>query len=167
MVWAGIIANFKTDPQFFILAHLQQKVFGASFFVLFCFVFYVQVRPYVYAVGPDFIVAQDNPRPNTACHTSLYLALKIIELLLWHARSPDLNAIVHVWNMFLRVNSCHPSKSDTLAKLCVALQDDWYRIPQLNIRRLIYRMLMCCTIINVFEHHTRYWKILKLIPCNL
>ena len=59
----------------------------------------VHVRPYAGALGPDFILMDDNARAHRAHITNRYLEQAAIVRLDWPARSPDLNPIEHAWDM--------------------------------------------------------------------
>lgn len=108
-------------------------------------------------MGPDCILMQDNARPHTDYLTTQYLARETIEILLWPARSSDLNPIENVWDMLQSAISCRPAHPVTLAELRAALQKEWSRIPQLKISHLIYSIRRRCqAVINARGHHKRY-----------
>ncbi|KAI4895530.1 hypothetical protein NFI96_009780 [Prochilodus magdalenae] len=54
------------------------------------------VRPYAGAVGPGFLLMQDNARPRVAGECQQFLRDEGIEAMDWPARSPDLNPIEHI-----------------------------------------------------------------------
>uniref|UniRef100_A0A673ZBN2 Tc1-like transposase DDE domain-containing protein n=1 Tax=Salmo trutta TaxID=8032 RepID=A0A673ZBN2_SALTR len=51
------------------------------------------VRPYAGAVGPGFLLMQDNARPHVAGVCQQFLQEEGIDAMDWPARSPDLNPI--------------------------------------------------------------------------
>lgn len=150
MVWGGISLNGKTDLHIVENGTLNAERYCRE-------ILDIHVRPYAGAVGPEFILMQDNARPHTARLTKQYLASETIELLPWPARSPDLNPIEHVWDMLQRAISCRPVQPVTIADLRTALIEEWNRIPQLRINRLIHSMpRRCQAVINANGRHTRY-----------
>ena len=117
----------------------------------------VYVRPYAGAIGPEFILMDDNASPHRANVTIRYLQDATIVRMDWPARSPDLNPIEHAWDMLQRAISARPEKPTTLQELRRALLEEWARIPQNAIRRLISSMRRRCqAVINANGQHTRY-----------
>ena len=54
------------------------------------------VRPYAGAVGPGFLLMQDNARPHVAGVCQQFLQEEGIDAMDWSVRSPDLNPIEHI-----------------------------------------------------------------------
>jgi transposase len=82
------------------------------------------VRPYAGAVGPEFILMDDNARPHRARVVEQYLEQETIVYMDWPARSPNLNPIEHVWNMLQVVLSRRRVQLTTLAELGNALVEE-------------------------------------------
>ncbi|KAI4880234.1 hypothetical protein NFI96_010275 [Prochilodus magdalenae] len=69
------------------------------------------VRPYAGAVGPGFLLMQDNAGPHVAGVCQQFLQDEGIEAMDWLARSPDLTPIEHIWDIMSR--SIHQSHCTT------------------------------------------------------
>ena len=149
MVWAGISVQGKTD-----LHVLQNGTLTAVRYrdeILDPI-----VRPYAGAIGPQFILMDDNARPHRAHLVDRCLDNESIERMEWPSRSPDLNPIEHVWDMIGRAVYARVNPPRTLAELGQALQEEYDRIPQ-KIWNLICSMRRRCrAVIDARGCHTRY-----------
>lgn len=103
------------------------------------------------------VFQQDNARPHTARVTMDFLAQNNVTVLPWASRSPDLNPIEHLWDNLDRRVRRRQQQPQTLQQLRDALQEEWRRIPQREIRRLIHSMpSRCQAVIDVHGGNTRY-----------
>ncbi|GFW07082.1 transposable element Tcb2 transposase [Trichonephila clavipes] len=98
------------------------------------------VVPYAVAIGDDFILMDDNCRPQRANLVEDFLFEEGIVQMEWPACSPDMDPIEHVWDAIGRRVSGHQPPPQTLQELERALLEEWDRIPQLVINRLIDSM---------------------------
>ena len=115
------------------------------------------VRPYAGAVGPDFVLMDDNARPHRARVVTQYLNNEGIEQMEWPANSPDLNPIEHAWDMLQRRVSARQQQPQTLQELENALNQEWRRIPQADFRKLISSFpKRCREVITARGGHTHY-----------
>ena len=103
------------------------------------------------------MLQDDNARPHQARIVQQFLQQNNVDHLDWPARSPDLSPIEHIWYILgQRVRQRVP-RPRTLQALGAALQEEWRRIPQLQIARLISSMRRpCVACINATGGHTRY-----------
>ena len=60
------------------------------------------VRPYAGAVGPGFLLIQDNARPHVAGVCQQFLQEEGIDAMDWPARPPHLNPNAHSWDIISR-----------------------------------------------------------------
>jgi hypothetical protein len=89
MVWAGISAQGKTDPNIIKNGTLTAVTFVNEMLD-------VHVRKNAGAVGPDFIFMDGNARAHRANITKRYLEEATIVRTDWTARTPDLNQLEHL-----------------------------------------------------------------------
>ncbi|KAI3370376.1 hypothetical protein L3Q82_024465, partial [Scortum barcoo] len=103
------------------------------------------VRPYAgKAVGPGFLLMQDNARPHVAGVCQQFLQDEGIDAMDWPARSPDLNPIEHIWDIMSRSIHQRHVAPQTVQELADALVQVWEEIPQETIRHLIRSMPRRC-----------------------
>lgn len=150
MVWGGISRDGKTD------LHVMER--GTMTGVRYRDeILNVYVRPYAGAIGPNFILMDDNARPHRARVVDRFLEQETIVRMEWPARSPDLNPIEHVWNMLQVALSRRPAQPTTLQELGNALVEEWNNLPLADIRVLIHSMnRRCQAVIRARGGHTRY-----------
>ena len=150
MVWAEISAQGKTDLH--VIDNGTLTALGYVNEILD-----VYVRPYTGAVGENFILMDDNARAHRARITDQYLEQATIVRMEWPARSPDLNPIEHAWDMLQTAVSSRLVLPASVQEFKQALLEEWDRIPQYKIRRLISSMRRRCqAVIEARAHHTRY-----------
>uniref|UniRef100_A0A674CL91 Transposase Tc1-like domain-containing protein n=1 Tax=Salmo trutta TaxID=8032 RepID=A0A674CL91_SALTR len=83
------------------------------------------VRPYAGAVGPGFLLMQDNARPHVAGVCQQFLQEEGIDAMDWPARSPDLNPIEHIWDIMSRSIHQRHVAPQTVQELADALVQVW------------------------------------------
>jgi len=75
----------------------------------------------------------------------------------WHARSPDLNPIEHVWHMLQTAISVLAVQPQSLLELGTAVVAEWTHTTLNRIADLITGMHnRCQSVIAATGHHTRY-----------
>ncbi|KAL0173189.1 hypothetical protein M9458_033500 [Cirrhinus mrigala] len=108
------------------------------------------VRPYAGAVGPGFLLMQDNARPHVAGVCQQFLQDGGIDAMDWPARSPDLNPIEHIWDIMSRSIHQRHVAPQTVQELADALVQE-------TIRHLIRSMpRRCREVIQARGGHTHY-----------
>ena len=88
MVWAGISRGGRIDLHIVMRGMMTGVRYRDE-------ILDVYVRPYASAIGPQFILMDDNARPHRARVVEDYLQQETIVRMDWPARSPDLNPIEH------------------------------------------------------------------------
>ena len=150
MVWAGISIGGRTDLYVIDRGTLtgvryRQEILNPI------------VRPFAGAIGDDFILMDDNARPHRAMVVYQYLERKTIVRMDWPSRSPDLNPIEHAWDLLQSAISSTIRLPYTGNNFVQALNEEWQRIPQMSLRRLIRIMLRrCLAVVQARGGHTEY-----------
>ncbi len=88
------------------------------------------VRPFAGAIGPDFVLMQDNAHPLTVCVAMAYLDQEGIEVLDCPARSADLNPIEHMWDILFRHVSGRENPPQDVTRLTLTLIEEWNTLAQ-------------------------------------
>ncbi|GFU02412.1 transposable element Tcb2 transposase [Trichonephila clavipes] len=123
MVWAGIMINGRTRLHVVANGTMTGQRYIDE-------VLLPHVRLFRGAVGDKLVFMDD----NATCHRTLAvqdcLDSEGIQLLVWPARSPDLNPIENVWNALGRHvagRNYPPTNKNTLIR---ALTEEWDKLPQ-------------------------------------
>ncbi|GFW73443.1 transposable element Tcb1 transposase [Trichonephila clavipes] len=89
MVWAWISLGYRTELHIFKRGSVTAVRYRDE-------VLEPNVRLYAGAVGPTFVLIDDNARPHRADIIDDYLESKGIARMVWPAYSPDLNPIENI-----------------------------------------------------------------------
>ncbi|KAI4903486.1 hypothetical protein NFI96_009665, partial [Prochilodus magdalenae] len=127
MVWGGLSLERRTDLYRLDDGTLtairdQDEILGPL------------VRLYAGAVGPGFLLVQNNARPHVARVCRQFLENEGIDTMDWPTGSPDLNPIEHLWDIMFRSIRRHQVALQTVQELSDALVQIWEEIPQDTIR---------------------------------
>ena len=153
IVWAGVSANARTD-----LVFIDGNLNGQRYFneVLTPHVLsFLRQMP-----DPNPIFQDDNARPNRVRIVDDYLPANNVNRMNWPAMSPDLSCMEHVWNELGRAVSARLDRKSTLQDLRRFLREEWARIPQQTIRKLVFsskNRVRECRRNN--DSHTHYWHL--------
>jgi transposase len=99
----------------------------------------------------------DNARPHRALVETDYLRDESITTLPWPTRSPDLNLIEHIWDIIGRRVRERTPPVQTLNELEQTLHQEWQRLTQVQIRRLVGSMRRrLAAVIRVNGSYTNY-----------
>jgi hypothetical protein len=106
-------------------------------------------------IRPVFM--DDNARLHRAGVVTDYLRDKSITTLPWPVRSPDLNPIDHIWDIIDRRVRERKPPAQTLNELEQTLHQEWQRLAQVQIRRLVGSMRRrLAAVIRVNGSYTNY-----------
>ena len=139
MVWAGVTADRHID-----LVVVPGILTGQ------CYIDKIlrpHVVPFLHPMGNNGIFQDDNPRPHWARIFNRFLQANNVRRLEWPAMSPDLSCIEHVWDVLGRAVQKRMAEHSTMADLRRFLGEEWQRIPQAMIRKLVFptrkRLIEC------------------------
>ncbi|GFX77204.1 transposable element Tcb2 transposase [Trichonephila clavipes] len=135
MVWAGIMMDGHTDLHFFDTGSVTAQRYRDE-------VLEPYVRLFQGAVGPDFILRDDNAPCHRAVLTHDFLETENIERMSWPANSFNLNPIEHVWDMLGRQITALLLSPRSVTELKRALQEAWNRLSPQLIHHLIASMFI-------------------------
>jgi hypothetical protein len=80
-----------------------------------------------------------------------------VSVLLWPAKSPDLNPIEYVWDLLDRRMRARAIPPRNVWELAGALVEEWGNISQQERANLVQSMRRICTaVLNAAGGHTRY-----------
>ncbi|GFX30352.1 transposable element Tcb1 transposase [Trichonephila clavipes] len=117
MVWAGISLGLRTDLHIFKRGSVTAVRYRDG-------VLESIVRLYAAAVGPTFVLMDDNARPHRADIVDDYLESEGIARIAWPAYSPDLNTIKNLCDTLGRAVSSRFPTPATGIELETALQEE-------------------------------------------
>ncbi|GBM55183.1 Transposable element Tc1 transposase [Araneus ventricosus] len=148
MIWAGIMLDGRTALHVFERGTVTGVRYRDEILEPY-------VRLFRGAVGPGFILMDDNARPHRALLVDEFLESEDIRRMNWPARYPDLNPIEHVWDALERAIATHNPLPRTIQEMKTALLNEWDQLPQEMINCLISSMkLRCKACISARGDHT-------------
>ncbi|GFV97549.1 hypothetical protein TNCV_2040571 [Trichonephila clavipes] len=116
------------------------------------------------AVGPTFVLMDDNARPHRADIVNDYLEREEIARMAWPVYSPDFNPIENLWDALGRAVSSRFPPLVTLIELETALQEEWRLLSSAVVDFLIESMVRRCHLSKSCPNHSRGPRCLS---CNL
>ncbi|GFV31547.1 elongation factor 2 [Trichonephila clavipes] len=134
MVWAGISLGYRTDLHIFKRGSVTAVRYRDE-------VLEPIVRLYAAAVGPTFILMDDNARPHRTDIVEDNLEGEGIARMTWPVYSPDLNSIENLWDALGHAVSSRSPPPATLIELETALQGEWRLLNSAVVDHLIESMV--------------------------
>lgn len=112
--------------------------------------------PFMRSMGPQYIFMDDNAPCHRAKSVINWMSSKKLQRMeVWPPQSPDLNPIEHVWKMLgARLEDYKPKN---LKELEIRLNDEWLKIPAVDVQKLISSMPnRVQAVIEAKGGHTKY-----------
>ncbi|GFU72358.1 transposable element Tcb1 transposase [Trichonephila clavipes] len=150
MVWAGIPLGYRIDLHTFKRDSVTAVRYRDE-------VLEPILRLYVAAVGPTFVLMDDNARPHRADIVHDYLESEGIAHMACPAYSPNLNPIENLWDALGHAVSSRFPPPATLIELETALQEEWRLLNSVLVDHLIESMVRSCKLcIHMRGDHIPY-----------
>lgn len=134
LIWAAIWKNGRSE------LHVQKNNMNSEGYV---HVLERNILPLSVNLGDpstDWILMDDNATCHRSSLTNAFKSQTGIRTLRWPARSPDLNPIENVWSLLKRAVRRSLRPGDDISRLEVLLRQEWERLNQAIINRLIESM---------------------------
>lgn len=113
--------------------------------------------PFLAANNDVATFQQDNARPHAARLTRNFLQDNNVDVMPWPPYSPDLSPIEHLWDQLKTAVARRRPSPRNRRELIEAVQDEWQRIPQARVGRLVRSMRRrCVACANADGGHIRY-----------
>ncbi|KAL1446086.1 hypothetical protein WDU94_015655 [Cyamophila willieti] len=133
MVWGGITLGGRTALYIIEGGALTAERYVAE-------ILEGVVLPFKPFIGDDLILMHDNARPHTAARVSRFIEEAGLEVLDHPPRLPDMNPIEHVWDYLKRQIRARMNQINTLAELKRAVVEEWDRMSQVYVDKLVRSM---------------------------
>ncbi len=138
MVWDGVMGNRKTE-----LRNLSAQRYIDQ-------VLTPHAVPFIRRHGPGVTLQPRYARPHVARLTTQYLTRNNVDVIQWHAVSPDLNPIEHIWDELGRKAKAN-HQINNVGDLTRALQQEWQNLRNAQITRYVDAPL------NHGMHSCQWW----------
>ena len=136
MVWGGITSHGKTQLVI-VDGNLNSRRYIDE-------ILRPVVVPFMRNMGQGALFQHDNARPHRARIVDIFLQQEQITRMQHPACSPDLNPIEHLWDQLGNAVRTRLNPHSTLADLRRFLVEEWDRLPQNNVQRLVHSMHRRC-----------------------
>ena len=134
LIWAAVWMNGRSE------LHIQTENMNSDGYVN---VLERHILPLSFQLGDpftDWMLMDDNATCHRSSLTNSFKSQAGIRTLKWPARSPDLNPIENVWSLLKRAVRRSVRPGDDLSRLEAILRQEWDRLDQATINRLIQSM---------------------------
>ncbi|GBM19243.1 Chorion peroxidase [Araneus ventricosus] len=113
------------------------------------------VRLFRGAVGPEFILMDDNARPHRGLLVDEFLKSEDIRRMDWPARSPDPNPIEYVWGGHLQLatpSKNHPGNENSVAERVGPISTGNDKLPYFKFEVTLQDLYICKLLSNLTEN---------------